>query len=127
MIYRFKPLKLTENSENDWSKQIGNELIAQAIRNQMRSTYSTDYINNVEEKQKFEERARQKMYLSNSSYNLDSTKNKQQNPDRLQSTYSHDYEDLNSKPGRYVSNRRHQEAAVGIVPECSKFWHDLNI
>ena len=50
MIFRFKPLKITDDVYSDWSQPIGDKLISQVIQNQFKSVMKTDYVNNVEEK-----------------------------------------------------------------------------
>ena len=44
MVFRFRPLKPIVNPTSDWSKTIGDTLLTQVIKNQMKSTYATDYV-----------------------------------------------------------------------------------
>lgn len=126
MVFRFRPLKLETNPRSDWSRPIGDKLISQVIKNQMKSTYANDYINNVEEKAKFQERARQ--ITNPSSYMLQSQFRSQQELDKKNSISEFKYNDPFSyesifiSPSRYASNMRHQEPAIGVVPGCSSFW-----
>ena len=57
MVFRFKPLKIT-NPKSDWSQPITDKLIADVIKSQMKSTYGSDYVNNVDAKREFEERVK---------------------------------------------------------------------
>ncbi|CAF0969855.1 unnamed protein product [Brachionus calyciflorus] len=130
MVFRFRPLKPITNSTCDWSRPIGDKLISQVIGNQMKSTYATDYVNNVEEKAKFEERARQ--ITTPSSYMLRSQFKSQKELDQKNSIPEFQYNDpftyesMYISPNRYASNLRHQDPAVGIVPGCSRFWKDYS-
>ena len=44
MIFRFRPMKPIVNPNSDWSKKVGDTLITQVIKNQMRSTYKSEYV-----------------------------------------------------------------------------------
>lgn len=62
-----------------------------------------------------------------------STQSKKQREKDLDNTvepmhYNHPfkYESLHLSPTRYGCNKLHQTPAYGIVPGCSKFWHDLS-
>lgn len=128
MVFRFRPLKPITNQSCDWSRPIDDKLITQVINNQMKSTYASDYVNNVEEKAKFEERTRQ--ILMPSSYQLRSQFRSQKELDQ-KSSYPEfkyndpfSYESMYISPNRFASNLRHQDPAVGIVPGCSKFWKE---
>lgn len=44
MIFRFRPMKPIVNPNSDWSKKLGDTLITQVIKNQMKSTYASDYV-----------------------------------------------------------------------------------
>lgn len=131
MVFRFRPYKFSENPNCDWSKPIGDKLLAQVIKNQMKSTYKSDFVNNVEEKKKFEERARQTLMPSNPARLAAWKKEREAEMDRSWApmNYNHPfkYESLNIAPTRFGSNIIHgcQKPAYGIVPSCSTFWHDL--
>lgn len=130
MVFRFRPLKSSVNPNCDWSKPIGDKLIAQVIKNQMKSTYKSDFINNVEEKKKFEERARMTEMPSAPARLAAWKKERELEMDRSWQPmhYNHPfkYESLNIAPTRFGSNVLHgcQKPAYGIVPSCSSFWHD---
>lgn len=127
MVFRFKPLKVTTNPHSDWSQPIGDKLITQVINNQFKSTYSTDYVNNVEEKQKFEERDKQLLRPTTAAQLLkwksmrELEQKRSIQPMPINQPFS--YESLYISPTRYGSNIKHQQAAVGIVPGCSRFWN----
>ena len=45
MVFRFRPFKPISNPNSDWSQSFGDTLISQVIKNQMKSTYGSDYVN----------------------------------------------------------------------------------
>lgn len=152
MVFRFRPLKPVLNPNSDWSKSIGDTLLTQVIKNQMKSTYAQDYviffkdfylnnfvlfnfyfflkINNVEEKRKFEERAKHELRPSTAALRLQAKKQKEEEASKQMEpiVYNHPfkYESLYISPTRYACNKLHQTPAVGIVPGCSRFWHDIS-
>lgn len=129
MVFRFRPLKLVNNPNSDWSQPIGDKLLSQVIKNQMKSTYSSDYINNVEEKRKFEERARQNTRLSSAALQAQwKSERELEQKNSIPSFQYNDpftYESSYISPNRFASNLRHQEPAVGIVPGVPKFWNEI--
>jgi hypothetical protein len=131
MVFRFRPLKSIENPISDWSQPVGDQLIAQVIKNQMKSTYSTDYVNNVEEKAKFVEREKQLQRPSYSSRVLQwqRSRNSEQLKHRPPIIFNNpfSFQSIYPSPTRYGSNIKHKQSAYGIVPECSRFWHDLKL
>ncbi len=130
MVFRFRPYNPSNNPNCDWSQPIGDKLISQVIQNQMRSTYKSDFINNVEEKKKFEERARQTLRPSAPARMAAWKRERETEMDKSWEPmhYNHPfkYESLNIAPTRFGSNKLHgcQTPAYGIVPSCSSFWHD---
>jgi hypothetical protein len=120
MIFRFRPYNITDNPNSDWSKPIGDKLIAQVIKNQMKSTYKSDFINNVEEKAKFEERAKHTLMPSTPARLAQWKKEREAEMDSKWTpmSYNHPftYESLNIAPTRFGSNVHHQKPAYGIVP-----------
>jgi hypothetical protein len=44
MVFRFRPMKPVVNYNSDWSQSIGDTLLTQVIKNQMKSTYASDYV-----------------------------------------------------------------------------------
>lgn len=126
MVFRFRPLKLETNPRSDWSRPIGDKLISQVIKNQMKSTYASDYVNNVEEKAKFEERARQittpSSYMLQSKFRSDRELDLKSSIPDFKYNDPFTYESMYISPYRYASNLRHQEPAIGVVPACSSFW-----
>ena len=122
MVFRFRPYNLSKNQNCDWSRPIGDELISQIIKNQMKSTYKSDFINNVEEKAKFEERAKQTQTPSTPARMAQWKKERESEMDRAWQpmNYNHPfkYESLNIAPTRFGSNVIHgcQTPAYGIVP-----------
>ena len=131
MVFRFRPLKLTNNPNSDWSQPIGDELIAQVIKNQMKSTYATDYVNNVEAKAKFAEKEKHTQQASSSARMLKWRKQRESELNKGVAPFEYNdpfnYESLHISPPRYASNSKHKKPAFGIVPECSKFWHNFGI
>jgi hypothetical protein len=128
MVFRFKPLKAITNPRSDWSMPISDTLIKDVIKSQMKSTYSTDYVNNVEEKRAFEERCKHitmpttlKYYEWKAQRELEQ---KKLHDTTMPVNRPFNYESLYISPTRYGSNILHQQPAYGIVPGCSKFWHD---
>jgi hypothetical protein len=110
------------------SQPIGDKLISQVIKNQMKSVMKTDYVNNVEEKAKFEEIERNTIRPSTGAQlmkwkSLKILEQKRSMPS-MPINYPFNYESLYISPSRFGSNIKHQEAAVGIVPGVSKFRHD---
>ena len=130
-MFRFRPLKLTKNPNSDWSKPIGDELIAQVIKNQMKSTYATDYVNNVEEKAKFEEKSKHTLQPNTSARMLQFRRQREHEISKSFKPFEYNdpftFESVNISPSRYGSNKKFEKAAFGIVPECSKFWHNYGI
>ena len=120
MVFRFKPMKPVTNPCSEWSQPLGDKLLSQIITNQFKSTYATDFVNNVEEKAKFEERARQNMRPSTSGWK--SVRNLEQTFEPMQYNQPFSYESLNISPNRYACNRFSTKPAVGIVPEVSRHW-----
>ena len=128
MIFRFKPLKITDDVYSDWSQPIGDKLISQVIKNQFKSVMKTDYVNNVEEKAKYEEMERNISRPSTGAQlmkwrSLKMLEQKRNFPP-MPINNPFNYESLYISPSRYGSNIKHQEAAIGIVPGVSKFRHD---
>jgi hypothetical protein len=126
MIFRFRAgshaqLATTTTSDSEWSKSIDDKSIAQVIKNQMKSTYANDYINNLEEKIRLEEEAKHSRKIKDSNNFKRASSS---------SSFLHNvpfsYESLYISPTRYGSNRLHKVPAYGIVPECSRFWHDFD-
>ena len=130
MVFRFRPHAISTNPNCDWSQPIGDKLITQVIKNQMKSTYKSDFINNVEEKKKFEERARMTERPSNparmAAWKRDREAEMDQSWNPMHYNHPFKYESLNIAPTRFGSNIIHgcQTPAYGIVPSCSSFWHD---
>jgi hypothetical protein len=127
MKFRFKPMKEITNPTSNWSQPIGDKLLTQVIQNQMKSTYASDFVNNVEEKAKFEERVRQ---LSSSRpttaapgrWQNGARYHSQQTFEPFQYNAPFSYESVNISPTRYGCNKYFTKRAVGIVPECSRYW-----
>lgn len=130
MVFRFRPYNPSSNPNCDWSQPIGDKLISQIIKNQMKSTYKSDFVNNVEEKKKFEERARMSMRPSMPARMAEWKRERESEMDKtwnpMQYNHPFKYESLNIAPTRFGSNKLHgcQTPAYGIVPSCSSFWHD---
>ncbi len=84
----------------------------------------------MEEKARFDERAKQVLRPSTAVQKYTAKKKRQQELDESVApmTYNHPftYESLHLSPTRYACNKMHKVPAMGIVPGCSKFWHDLS-
>ena len=84
----------------------------------------------MEQKARFEERAKQVLRPSTAAQKYAAKKKRQQDLDESVApmTYNHPftYESLHLSPNRYACNKMHKIPAMGIVPGCSKFWHDLS-
>lgn len=124
MVFRFRPLKKSLHDSSDWSQPIGDKLLSQVIKNQMKSVYASDYVNNVEEKAKFEEEAKHAQRLSSAAR---ANANKRQKDDELRNsmpTYQYNnpftYESLNLSPNRYGSSIHHRRVATGILPNIPR-------
>lgn len=124
MVFRFKPMKQITNPNSEWSLPIGDKLLSQIIQNQFKSTYASDYVNNVEEKARFEEKVRQAEAANNmrrcKSAKYSSQSTQQFEPFKYNTPFN--YESLNISPTRYACNKVFNKQAVGIVPELSKYW-----
>ena len=124
MVFRFRPLKINNQYQSLLSRgytQIEDNLIERAIKNQMRSTYATDYINNVEAKRRFEEEKKHLVDTSHLKYVKNARKNTIEPNQQFEPFYYNNpfsYESLNIAPTRYGCNKNHQKAAIGIVPDC---------
>lgn len=130
MIFRFRPLKITEDVHSDWSRPLGDKLISQVIRNQMKSVMKQDYVNNVDEKARFEEMEKNISRPSTGAqlmrWNSLKMLEQQRSIPPMPINYPFNYESLYISPSRYGSNIKHQQAAVGIIPGASRFRHDFN-
>jgi hypothetical protein len=122
MTFRFKPMKEIVNPCSDWSQQIGDKLLSQVIQSQMKSTYASDFVNNVEEKAKFEERMRQATRSSTAAAARWKPNYGQQTFPPFQYNQPFNYESVNISPTRYGCNKYFTKKAVGIVPEVSRYW-----
>ncbi len=131
MIFRFRPLNPITNPKSDWSKPISDTLIKDVIKNQMKSTYSTDYVNNVEAKKAFEERCRLSQMPTTISFMewkaQRELEQKRLNENKYPINKPFTYESMYISPTRYGSNINHQQPAYGIIPDCSTFWHDYGM
>lgn len=127
MVFRFRPLKLTANPNSDWSQPIGDKLLSQCIKSQMKSVYSSDYVNNVEEKAKFEEQAKNTLRLSSVARKAEWAKQKEleQKSGVQPFQYNHpfSYESLHISPTRFGSSRRYVQPAQGILPNVSRYCY----
>ena len=77
-------------------------------------------------KAKFEERAKHILNPSTASQKLKKKRDQEKKvnePIIYNDPFS--YESLYIAPTRYGCNKLHKQPAIGIVPGCSKFWHDL--
>merc|ERR1712127_656050 len=96
----------------------------------MKSTYKSDFINNVQEKRNFDERCRLTQRPSNPARLAARKKEREAEMDKSWApmNYNHPfkYESLNIAPTRFGANALHgcQTPAYGIVPHCSSFWHE---
>lgn len=109
MIFRFRsPLKYPSQTDAT-PTLIGDKLLSQCIRAQMRSIYSTDYVNNVEAKKKLQ----QEQALRPATATPDSVK--QEFP-LFQYNHPFTYESLNISPTRFGSSQRYMRKARGILP-----------
>jgi hypothetical protein len=121
MVFRFRPLKPIENDNSDWSQPIGDKLISQVIKNQMKSVYASDYVNNVEEKAKYEEEAKHVTRLSSAARQSAWRKQKELEQKNSIPPFEYNrpftYESLNISPTRFGSSIRHRRAANGILPK----------
>ena len=130
MVFRFRSGPISVNPNCDWSQPIGDKLLSQVIKIQMKSTYKSDFINNVEKKREFEERAKHTQMPSSTARLAAWKKDREAEMDNAWPPmhYNHPfkYESLNIAPTRFGSNVLHgcQTPAYGIVPSCSSFWHD---
>ena len=125
MIFRYKPHKMSQYPlEDDWSRPISDKLIKQVIQNQMKSTYSSDYVNNVEQKQIYHETYKHLSKPSTISRLIELKAIRDQEFSKQPLNKPFTYESLFNNPTRYGSNIRHQDAAQGIVPSCSSFWYE---
>jgi hypothetical protein len=134
MVFRFKPINKTTNTDSPWSQPIGDKLISQIIRNQFKSTYSASYINKVEEKEEFKERARYVPKTAPYQRTIRWRSMQQIRDDErggcaksavFNARNPFNYETLYSSSTRYGSNILHQQPAVGIVPQCNTFVYGL--
>jgi hypothetical protein len=123
MVFRFKPLKSLTNPNSDWSQPLGDKLLSQIIQNQFKSTYATDYVNNVEEKAKFEEKERQMLRPSTAAVVRWKSEREleQQHYEPFKYNDPFTYESMNIAPKRYACNKYFTKQAVGIVPEVPNF------
>jgi hypothetical protein len=95
----------------------------------MKSVMKTDYVNNVEEKARFEEMERNVLRPSTGAQRLKWKCLKMLEQKRIFQPMPinnpFNYESLYISPTRYGSNIKHQQAAVGIVPCVTKYRHDF--
>jgi hypothetical protein len=127
MVFRFKPMKEITNPTSDWSQPIGDKLLSQVIKSQMKSTYASDFVNNVEEKAKYEERTRQlasRPVTAAGAARWRTSVRNSADPVYPQFQYNvpFNYESVNLAPTRYGCNKFFTKKAVGIVPDCSRYW-----
>lgn len=135
IFFRFKPTKeetearAKRAARGDWSVPIHDSIIKGVINYQMRSTYGSDYVNNVNRKREIQER-QEKLQMPTTQQHLARKSEREQDlktrfenrPIPTNQPFS--YESHLISPFRFASNIRNRDAAYGIVPSCSAFWHD---
>lgn len=127
MVFGFRkqknhpPTTSVHSSTYKWSPPIGDKLLSQCIRSQMRSIYSSDYVNNVELKAKFEQENASKERFNNNNNNTDLSKkpSKQEYPS-FEYNHPFTYESLNIAPTRFGSSRKYIRTAQGILPNLRR-------